>query len=196
MAISVLVLIITGLQIHFPGMMRVLGAANAVSTHNFFAVVLMLNAFLALFYHLATAAIRQFLPDRQGVAEAVKLPNQVLCARYLQGAAGAISALGGPQAERVAADNLSSVTECPVPIANCHRGHDLAGGNLSVLRRHARRLDRHCPAPQPGVLDVYQFPDSPYLSRYNRAHGPGPCAGMIDGYEEVEVGANAEGERV
>jgi len=31
----------------------------------------MINAFLALFYHLATAAIRQFLPPREGLVEAL-----------------------------------------------------------------------------------------------------------------------------
>ena len=41
MALCVLALIVTGLQIHFPGGMRLLGAANAVAIHNFFAVVLM-----------------------------------------------------------------------------------------------------------------------------------------------------------
>ena len=60
----------------FPRRDALLGAANAVAIHNFFAVVLVLNAFLALFYHLATAAIRQFLPGRHGVAEAVKLQTR------------------------------------------------------------------------------------------------------------------------
>ena len=76
MALSALALMVTGLQIHFPGRLRILGAANAVTTHNFFAVVFMVNAFLALFYHLATAAIRQFLPRRQGLAEAVTLQSK------------------------------------------------------------------------------------------------------------------------
>ena len=76
MALSVLALIFTGIPIHFPGGIRLLGTANAVATHNFFAAVLVLNAFLALFYHLTTAAIRQFLPGRKGVAEAVKLQTR------------------------------------------------------------------------------------------------------------------------
>ncbi len=71
MALCVLALIVTGLEIHFPGRLHFLGAANAVATHNFFAVILMVNAFLALFYHLTTAAIRQFIPRRQGLAEAI-----------------------------------------------------------------------------------------------------------------------------
>jgi thiosulfate reductase cytochrome b subunit len=76
MALSVLALILTGLQIHFPGKFRFLGAASAVTTHNYFAVVFMVNAFLALFYHLATAAIRQFLPRREGLAEEITLQTK------------------------------------------------------------------------------------------------------------------------
>jgi formate dehydrogenase gamma subunit len=76
MASSVLVLILTGTQVHFSGRIHLLGVANAVAIHNFFAAVLVLNSFLALFYHLATAAIRQFLPDRKGVTEAVKLQTK------------------------------------------------------------------------------------------------------------------------
>ncbi len=76
MALSVLALTLTGIRIHFPGGVRLLGLANAVATHNFFAAVLALNAFLALFYHLTTAAIRQFLPGRKGVAKAVKLQTR------------------------------------------------------------------------------------------------------------------------
>ncbi len=76
MAVSVLALIVTGLQIHFPGWLHLLSAANVVAVHNYFGLILALNAFLALFYHLATAAIRQFIPGRQGMAEAVKLQTR------------------------------------------------------------------------------------------------------------------------
>ena len=85
MALSVLALIVTGLQIHFPGWLRLLGAANAVAIHNFFAVVLMANAFLALFYYLASAAIRQFLPRREGLAEAVTLQTKYYLSDIFKG---------------------------------------------------------------------------------------------------------------
>ena len=71
MALSVVGLTLTGLQIHFPDSVHVLGPLSLVGTHNFFAAVMFINAFLALFYHLATAAIRQFLPARHGVLEAL-----------------------------------------------------------------------------------------------------------------------------
>jgi len=66
MAGSGLALIATGLVIHGAGAAPV-ALPRAVTLHNVFAVVLMANAFLALFHHLATAAIRQFVPAPQGL---------------------------------------------------------------------------------------------------------------------------------
>jgi thiosulfate reductase cytochrome b subunit len=66
MALSGVVLILTGLVVHNGGGRSLLGLATAVSLHNAFAVVLMLNGFLALFYHLTTKAIRNFIPHPHG----------------------------------------------------------------------------------------------------------------------------------
>jgi thiosulfate reductase cytochrome b subunit len=66
MAVSVLLLVATGLVIHGGADRGPLGLATAVSLHNAFAVVLMGNAFLALLYHLATRAIRHFIPEPRG----------------------------------------------------------------------------------------------------------------------------------
>ncbi|MBM4373270.1 MAG: cytochrome b/b6 domain-containing protein, partial [Deltaproteobacteria bacterium] len=68
MAFSVLVLIATGLRIHLPAAAAPLSFEAAVFVHNMVAVVLLLNAFLALFYHLATSEIRQFIPEGAGFA--------------------------------------------------------------------------------------------------------------------------------
>ncbi len=66
MALSGAMLIATGLAVHLAGSGAWMGLATAVSLHNAFAVVLMVNAFLALFYHLATRAIRTFIPEPKG----------------------------------------------------------------------------------------------------------------------------------
>ncbi|MFL5302309.1 MAG: cytochrome b/b6 domain-containing protein, partial [Anaeromyxobacteraceae bacterium] len=66
MALSGAVLIATGLAVHFTGTGAWLALPTAVSLHDVFAVVLMVNAFLALFYHLATRAIRTFIPEPKG----------------------------------------------------------------------------------------------------------------------------------
>jgi thiosulfate reductase cytochrome b subunit len=81
MAFSILALMATGLEVHFGGSWTLLGLPLAVLIHNVFAVVMVVNAFLSLFYHLASDAIRQFVPAKDG------LPGQVAAqARYyLQG---------------------------------------------------------------------------------------------------------------
>jgi thiosulfate reductase cytochrome b subunit len=65
MGFCILALMVTGLQVHFFGAWKLMALSRAVAVHNFFAVVLAVNALLSLFYHLATSAIRQFLPPRK-----------------------------------------------------------------------------------------------------------------------------------
>jgi thiosulfate reductase cytochrome b subunit len=65
MAGSGLGLVVTGFVIHGAGRLAWAMPA-AVPVHNALAVVLGVNAFLALFYHLATAAIRTFIPAPRG----------------------------------------------------------------------------------------------------------------------------------
>lgn len=64
MASCTLLLIYSGMSIHFAGSGPGLGLPLAVSIHNALAVLLLSNAFLSLFYHLATRRISQFLPER------------------------------------------------------------------------------------------------------------------------------------
>ena len=71
MAATGVVLIVTGLVIHQPGFSWPFGLATAVAWHNGAAVLFMANAFLSLFYHLATAAVRNFIPAPEGLLRRV-----------------------------------------------------------------------------------------------------------------------------
>ena len=62
-SLGILVLILTGLEIHFPNMLALLGFDTAVRIHNIVGFVLVINAFLSAFYHLASGKIRQYLPE-------------------------------------------------------------------------------------------------------------------------------------
>ena len=57
----IFVLLLTGVEIHWP-QFALFGFTAAVDLHNVLAAVLLANAFLALFYHLSTGEIRQFIP--------------------------------------------------------------------------------------------------------------------------------------
>ena len=52
--------------VHKPGMFSALNFAWMVDLHNLFALLLVLNAALALFYHLASGEIKQFIPRPYG----------------------------------------------------------------------------------------------------------------------------------
>jgi Ni/Fe-hydrogenase b-type cytochrome subunit len=65
-SLAIITLILTGLEIHMPGTIPLLSFATAVRVHNIVAFIVVLNAFLAAFYHFASGQIRQYLPEPKG----------------------------------------------------------------------------------------------------------------------------------
>ena len=63
---AIMILIITGVIIHKPDLFGIFGYRSIVYIHNIVAVILAINAFLALFYHLASGEIKQFIPHPRG----------------------------------------------------------------------------------------------------------------------------------
>lgn len=59
-------LLFTGLIIHKPDIFGIFSFRFVVEVHNVLAAILVINAALALFYHLASGEIRQFLPEPRG----------------------------------------------------------------------------------------------------------------------------------
>lgn len=70
MAGAGIALLATGIVIH-GGASEGTGLAKAVWVHNAAAIILMTNAFLGFFYHSATAAIRNFIPESKGLLRRV-----------------------------------------------------------------------------------------------------------------------------
>jgi len=63
---AIVILIFTGLIIHKPDIFGFLEFRGAVLIHNVIAVILGINAFLSLFFHLASGEIKQFIPRPRG----------------------------------------------------------------------------------------------------------------------------------
>jgi thiosulfate reductase cytochrome b subunit len=63
---AIVLLIFTGLVIHKPDILGFLSFRGMVLVHNVVAAVLGINAFLSLFYHLASGEIKQFIPRPRG----------------------------------------------------------------------------------------------------------------------------------
>lgn len=68
--ITILGLLFTGLVIHKPDTFGLFGFRGVVLVHNVLAAILVINAALSLFYHLASGEIRQYLPRPAGFFEA------------------------------------------------------------------------------------------------------------------------------
>jgi cytochrome b subunit of formate dehydrogenase len=54
-ALTIILLLLTGLEIHAPGSVRLLGFSRATWIHEALALFTIANAFLALFYHLVSS---------------------------------------------------------------------------------------------------------------------------------------------
>jgi thiosulfate reductase cytochrome b subunit len=63
---TIVLLLLTGLVIHRPDMFGLFSFPHVVVVHNVLAAILVINAALSLFYHLASGEIRQYLPRPYG----------------------------------------------------------------------------------------------------------------------------------
>jgi thiosulfate reductase cytochrome b subunit len=64
--LTIILLFLTGLVIHRPDMFGMFAFRHMVTLHNALAIVLIANAALALFWHVSTGQIRQFIPRPRG----------------------------------------------------------------------------------------------------------------------------------
>ncbi|MBM4428487.1 MAG: hypothetical protein FJ031_14800, partial [Chloroflexi bacterium] len=74
---TILILLITGVVIHRPDMFGAFSFRGMVTIHNIMAVILGLNAALALFYHVATDRLKEFIPRPYGFFD-----DAILQAKY------------------------------------------------------------------------------------------------------------------
>ena len=70
-AAGIIVLILTGLAIHYPDRFGFLGSmANTIRYHSWIGLALVLNAFLGVFYHVTAEKYHHFLPKMDDFTEA------------------------------------------------------------------------------------------------------------------------------
>jgi thiosulfate reductase cytochrome b subunit len=68
---AILLLILTGLAIHYPDRLGLLGSmSNAIRCHSWIGLALILNAFLGIFYHVTAEKYHHFLPQMNDFTEA------------------------------------------------------------------------------------------------------------------------------
>lgn len=62
-AAAIVVLLVTGFSIHYPDSLGIVPFSVAVRLHNLVGWLLLINAFLGLFYYLTTGTVRQLIPE-------------------------------------------------------------------------------------------------------------------------------------
>ena len=63
---SIVLLLFTGLIIHRPDIFGMFSFRGVVTVHNVIAVILVINALLSVFYHIATERMREYIPHPYG----------------------------------------------------------------------------------------------------------------------------------
>jgi len=63
---SIVLLLFTGLIIHRPDIFGIFSFRGVVTVHNVIAAILVINAVLSIFYHVATERMREYLPHPYG----------------------------------------------------------------------------------------------------------------------------------
>jgi thiosulfate reductase cytochrome b subunit len=76
-ALSILLFIFTGLEIHFSGQVNWLGITSALDLHNVTAIVFIINGILGLFFFLSTGGIKQYFPPFKTI-----IPDILAQAKY------------------------------------------------------------------------------------------------------------------
>ena len=68
---AILLLIFTGLAVHYPDRLGLLGSmSNAIRCHSWIGLALILNAFLGIFYHVTAEKYHHFLPRMDDFTDA------------------------------------------------------------------------------------------------------------------------------
>jgi thiosulfate reductase cytochrome b subunit len=79
--ITIILLLFTGLIIHRPDLFGIFSFAGVVTVHNVLAAILVINAGLSLFWHVAGGEIRQYIPRPYGFFDQAILQTKY----YLKG---------------------------------------------------------------------------------------------------------------
>ena len=111
----------------YPGKWALMSLTTSVAIDNAFAVILIVNAFLALFYHLATAAIRNFIPHPKGFL-ASAFEHMTYQARGIFYGRVTSEERRRPEAQSPATDDVPGAPERALPDADPDRGAHLGGG--------------------------------------------------------------------
>jgi thiosulfate reductase cytochrome b subunit len=74
---SIVILLFTGLIIHRPDVFGAFSFRGVVTIHNVLAVILVINALLSIFYHVATERMREYIPRPYGFFD-----DAIVQARY------------------------------------------------------------------------------------------------------------------
>ncbi len=184
---AILLLLFTGLIIHKPDTFGVFSFRYVVQVHNVLALLLVINAALSLFYHVASGQIRQYIPRPRGFFDQAFLQVRY----YLRG----IFHREPHPFEKTRDRKLNPLQQLTyVMVLNVLLpAQIITGGLMWAAQRWPGLTEQFGGLPWLGPLHTlvaWSFTAFIILHVYLTTTGPTPAAGiraMMLGYEEVEA---------
>jgi thiosulfate reductase cytochrome b subunit len=187
---SIVLLLFTGLIIHRPDIFGVFSFRGVVTVHNVLAVILVINATLSLFYHIATDRIREFIPRPYGFFD-----DAIVQAKYYIG--GIFKGEGHPF-EKLPTSRMNPIQKMTyLMILNVLLPLQIVTGALMWAVQKWPAIAGGLPFLAPfQSLVAWMFGTFILVHVYMTTTGATPLEamrGMVTGYEEVEVKSKGEG---
>ncbi|MEW6085384.1 MAG: cytochrome b/b6 domain-containing protein [Chloroflexota bacterium] len=82
---AIVILLLTGLIIHRPDMFGAFSFRGVVTIHNVLAVILVVNALLSVFYHIASGKVKEYIPRPYGFFDDAMLQAKYYLVGIFQG---------------------------------------------------------------------------------------------------------------
>ena len=194
-AAACVMMVLTGIQIRYVGLVNVVPFRIAVTVHNWIAFILIANFFVWFFFYLFSDKIRIYHPELNPMKHFHGTMRQTIYYGYgiFKGDAQSASFEPVPPVQSAAEHGLPDHHAPPASDSVLHRNPALGsqplcrGGGLlrrSARRRYGARSDLH------RFRVLYPVPS--YLGTLGRTPIE-KFKAMFDGYEEIEEGESAEG---
>ena len=168
--VTIILLLLTGLVIHRPDLFGMFSFPHMVTLHNLLAIVLIANAGLALFWHLASGQIRQFIPRPYGFFDQAIVQAKFYLHGIFKGHEHPFDKTLPQEAQPFAADQLFRTAECVAAFPDHHRRPDVGRAAMAADRYHYGRPAFPGSVPHDDRLAACHLRRRPRLSDHHRRH--------------------------
>jgi thiosulfate reductase cytochrome b subunit len=184
---SIVILLFTGLIIHRPDIFGAFSFRGVVTVHNVLAVILVINALLSVFYHIATERVREYIPRPYGFFDDAILQAKFYMTGIFKGEGHPFEKRPDSRMNPIQKVTYFGVLNVLLPLQMLTGGLMWGAQNFPAITNWFGGLPFLAPFHS---LIAWTFATFIIVHVYMTTTGATPLEamrGMVTGYEEVEV---------